>query len=80
MKTQEEINKKLEEMYGADFDCGLDKTGDNHVLKFYLESINDNFLPQIVVNRRSNVFLTWMFAVNVSGNALCGQYSGTLSP
>ena len=45
LKTQLEINKKLEEMYGASFDCGIDKTGDNHVLKFYLESINDNFLP-----------------------------------
>ena len=33
-------------MYGASFDNGLDKTGDNHVLKFYLESINDKFLPQ----------------------------------
>ena len=45
MNTQEEISKKMEEMYGATFDCGLDKTGDNQVLKFYIESINDNFLP-----------------------------------
>ena len=45
-KTQEEISKELEEMYGAEFDCGLDKIGKNHVLKFYLESINDDFLPQ----------------------------------
>lgn len=46
IQTQEEISKKLEEMYGAEFDCGLDKTGDNQVLKFYIETINDNFLPQ----------------------------------
>lgn len=45
MKTQEEISKKLEELYGASFDNGVDKTGDNQVLKFYIESINDNFLP-----------------------------------
>ena len=45
MPTQEEISKTLEEMYGASFDCGLDKTGDNQVLKFYIETINDNFLP-----------------------------------
>ena len=45
-KTQEEINKKLEEMYGAEFDCGLDIIGKNHVLKFYIESVNDEFLPQ----------------------------------
>lgn len=46
MKTQEEISKKLEEMYGASFDCGIEKTGDNHTLKFYFETINDNFLPK----------------------------------
>ena len=46
MPTQAQISQELEEMYGASFDCGLDKTGDNHILKFYLESINDKFLPQ----------------------------------
>lgn len=46
LNTLEEINKSLEEMYGASLDCGLDKTGDNQVLKFYIESINDEFLPQ----------------------------------
>lgn len=46
LKTQEKINKKLEEMYGASLDCGLDKTGDNQVLKFYIESVNDEFLPE----------------------------------
>ena len=45
MKTSEEISKILEEMYGATFDCGIDKIGDNQVLKFYLESINNEFLP-----------------------------------
>ena len=44
--TQEKLSKELENMYGAIFDCGLDKTGDNHVLKFYIESVNDNFLPK----------------------------------
>ena len=35
MKSQDIISKKLEEMYGASFDCGIDKTGDNHIIKFY---------------------------------------------
>ena len=43
--SQEEISKNLEKMYGASFDCGVEKTGDNHILKFYLESINNEFLP-----------------------------------
>ena len=46
MPTMAEINQNLEEMYGATFDNGIGKTGDNHVLKFYLESINDQFIPQ----------------------------------
>ena len=46
MPTTEQISIKLEEMYGASFDCGIEKIGDNHVLKFYLETINDEFLPQ----------------------------------
>lgn len=46
MPTQEQISKKLEEMYGSEFDCGVEKTGDNQVIKFYLESLNDKFLPE----------------------------------
>lgn len=46
LPTQLEINKKLEERYGASFDCGIDKMGDNQVLKFYIESVNDNFVNE----------------------------------
>ncbi len=46
LNTQEEISKKLENMYGASFDCGIEKIGDNHVIKFYLEALNDNFVPE----------------------------------
>lgn len=44
--SQDLISKKLEEMYGATFDCGIEKTGDNQVIKFYLETINEEFLPE----------------------------------
>ena len=44
MQTSDEISKKLEEMYGASFDCGIDKIGDNQILKFYIESINNDYL------------------------------------
>lgn len=53
LKSQEEISKKLENMYGASFDCGIEKIGDNHVIKFYLESLNDNFIPK---NEKKNIF------------------------
>ena len=44
--AQDLISKELENMYGASFDCGIEKNGDNHVLKFYIESINNEFLPE----------------------------------
>lgn len=44
MPTQEEISKTLEQLYGAEFNCGIDKTGDNHVLKFYIESLSNNYI------------------------------------
>lgn len=46
LRTQEELSKTLEEMYGASFDCGIDKTGDNQVIRFYIETVNDNYLPK----------------------------------
>lgn len=42
-KTQEEISKILDDLYGASFDCGVDKIGDNQVLKFYIETIRDEY-------------------------------------
>ena len=46
MPTSLDISKTLEEMYGATFDNGIDKTGDNQILKFYIETINDKYIPQ----------------------------------
>ncbi len=41
--TQYLLNKEMENMYGASFNCGIDKTGDNVVLKFYIESIGNEY-------------------------------------
>ena len=50
MPTQEAISREMEEMYGASFNCGVDKRGDNQVLKFYMETVNNEFLPQDAEN------------------------------
>ena len=63
-KNQNEINKELEMMYGATFDCGLDKTGDNLILKFYIESVNDNFLPGENENLKKAINLLTEIAFN----------------
>ena len=46
LTSQLEINKKLEEMYGASLSIGIEKEADYEVLKFYLEVINDDLLPE----------------------------------
>ena len=66
-KTQLEINKHLEEMYGASFDCGIDKMGDNQILKFYIEGINDSFLPNKdnLLKEMSNMLFELVFNTNI---------------
>lgn len=50
-KNMKTITEELEMMYGASFECGIDKSGDNIVLKFYISSINDEYLP----NKNDNI-------------------------
>lgn len=44
--NQLKISKKLESMYGAGFNCGVEKTGDYCILKFYVETVANEFLPE----------------------------------
>ena len=77
MKTQEEISKQLEELYGASFDCGIDKTGDNQVLKFYIESVNDAFLPQSnenILKKSIENILDIIFNPLIENNAFKKEY------
>ena len=43
LKTQEEIARKLEELYGAGLNCGVDKLGNYHVIKFYIETLENTY-------------------------------------
>ncbi len=72
----EEISNKLDEMYGADFNCGVDKTGDNHVLKFYMESINNNFLPEQenLLEESMKVLLDIVFNPLIENNSFKKEY------
>lgn len=79
LQSMEEINKELEEMYGAGFDCGVDKTGDNQVLKFYLETIDDKYLPQgeNVLEKGINTLLDIVFNPKLENNAFNKEYIKT---
>ena len=76
LENIEEINKDLEEMYGAGFDCGIDKTGDNQVLKFYLEIIDNKYLPknEDLVTRGINTLLEIVFDPKLENNAFKTEY------
>lgn len=76
-KSQEEINKKLEEMYGATLDCGIDKSGDNQVIKFYIESINDEFINEEnenMLEKSINLLLEVVFNPYLENNSFKKEY------
>ncbi len=76
LPSQEEISKTLEEMYGAGFDCGIEKTGDYHTIKFYLEVINDQFLPVQENISKKGLELLFSIAFNpyIEQNAFKEEY------
>ena len=76
MKTQDEISIALEEMYGASFDCGIDKIGDDQILKFYLETINNEFLPEQEDNLKKaiDILLEVVFSPLLENNHFNNEY------
>lgn len=76
MPSQEEISISLEEMYGASFDCGIDKIGDDQVLKFYLETINNEFLPEQEDNleKAIKILLEVVFNPLINNNEFNKEY------
>lgn len=41
--TNRDISLRLEELYGAVFDCGVTKKGESQVIQFYLEYVSDKY-------------------------------------
>lgn len=76
MKTSEEISITLEEMYGASFNCGIEKIGENHIIKFYLETINDEFLPkkEEILEKGLNTLFEIVFNPLVEENKFKEEY------
>lgn len=46
LPTIQDIAKYLEELYGASFDCGINKKGEQQILQFYVEFVSDRFTGQ----------------------------------
>ena len=45
-KTQLDISKKLEDMYGATFNFSREKVGNFFVMKFYISTLENRYLPE----------------------------------
>lgn len=76
LKTREEITSKLAELYGAELDSGIEKSGDNHVLKFYLENLNEEYLPkkEDLLKQSISVLLDIVFNPNINNNEFNKEY------
>jgi len=76
IKTQEELNKKLENIYGANFNCGIEKRGDNHVLKFYIETIDNEYALNNEDIKKESINLLLDIVLNplVENNAFRTEY------
>lgn len=76
LKTQEDINIKLEDLYGAEFNCGIDKFGDNSVFKFYIETLNDNYIfkKENILEESINTLFDMIFNPVTENNCFKGEY------
>lgn len=61
--SQHQINIELDNMYGANFNCGVDKYGDNIVLKFVIESIDNSYAfdNENILEKNLNMLLDIVF-------------------
>lgn len=44
-ETIQDIESYLERQYGAIFDVGIQKKGERHILRFSMDIVNDNYIP-----------------------------------
>ena len=76
LPNQTLINKELENMYGASFNCGIDKMGDNVVLKFHIESISNEYAlnGENILEMNLNNLLDIVFDPVQDGNLLKEEF------
>ena len=76
LNSQELISEKLEELYGAGFDCGIEKSGNNQVIKFYVESLNDEYIPEKkdMIEESFNILFDIIFNPFIKENKFNKEY------
>ncbi len=66
--TQYDVSRKLDKMYGAYLSFGVAKRGDNQVIKFYIDTINNNytFEKEDLLEEAFDLLLDIIFNPNVN--------------
>ena len=75
-RNQIEIGKQLENMYGSFFNCGIDKSGDCCVLKFYIETICDKYTnnDENLAQKSMELIKEIVFNPLVENNGFCEEF------
>ena len=74
--SQLEIGKVLENMYGASFNAGVEKTGESLILKFYIESLCDEYIKEKANLAEESIKLLFDIIFNpyVQNNSFSEEY------
>ena len=77
-KTQDTINKKLDYLYGAAFNYSVETRGDNSVLSFQINVINDKYKyddsKENLLEEAMNILFDIIFNPRMEDNHFCDEY------
>lgn len=66
--TLKEVNSQLEKLYGAVFDCGIQKKGENHVMYYYIEFVDDKYAGENIFEKAFDFLFSMVFEPNIINN------------
>lgn len=74
--TNRDISLRLEELYGAVFDCGVTKKGESQVIQFYLEYVADKYAKadENLTQKTFDLLLNIITKPIVENNAFKDEY------
>ena len=76
--TQEEINRKLDYLYGASLDCSADIRGDNSVIRFQINVIDDKYkydnFDENIFEEALELLFDIVYNPKIEDNHFCEEY------
>jgi predicted Zn-dependent peptidase len=74
--TYRDIALKLEELYGASFDCGTAKKGERQIIQFYMEFLSDRYIADSdgLFNKALSLLMDIVYNPVLEGGAFKSEY------